>query len=70
MSPGMLSNAKSSLSVPTTVSFGQQHDVVVELIGDRAAVRDRGEPGAAPAAQHVVHAVEVQVARRAGRDGS
>ena len=39
----------------------QQHDVVVELIGNRAAVRDRRQRGAAPAAQHVVDAVEVQM---------
>ena len=39
----------------------QKHHVVVELIGDRATVRDRREPRAAPAAQHVVHAIEVQV---------
>ncbi len=39
----------------------QQHDLVVELIGNRAAVRDGRQRGAAPAAQHVVDAVEVQV---------
>src|SRR6185503_7457989 len=39
----------------------QQHDLVVELIRDRAAVRDGRQRGAAPAAQHVVDAVEMQV---------
>ena len=39
----------------------QQHDFVVELIGNGAAVGDGRERGAAPAAQHVVDAVEVQV---------
>jgi hypothetical protein len=47
----------------------QQHDVVVELVGDRTAVRDRREPRAAPAAQHAVHAVEVQVCAAAAAMG-
>ena len=67
MSPGMLSNAKSSLSVPTRARSGCSTHVVVELIRDRAAVGDRREPRAAPRAQHAVHARRSAGRRRAGR---
>ena len=53
--------AKSSLTVPTDLARGLEHDVVVGGVGNRAARGDRGEPRAAPAAQHAVHRVAVQV---------
>src|SRR6185436_5231252 len=39
----------------------QQHDLVVELVRNRAAVRDGRQRGTAPAAQDVIDAVEVQM---------
>src|SRR5262249_57486979 len=47
------------------------HDRVVVVVGDRAARGDRGEPGAAPAAQLASDAVAVEVGAgtaAAGRD--
>ena len=39
----------------------QQHDFIVELVGNGAAVGHGRQGGAAPAAQHIVDAVEVQM---------
>jgi hypothetical protein len=71
MSPAMLSIAKSSWIVPTNVLVGLEHDAVVGVVGDRAARRDRREPGAAPRAEPAVDPIAVQVGARAsllGRD--
>ena len=61
MSPAMLSTAKSSSTVPTTVPSGCGDDVVERGVGNRAAAGDRREPRAAPAAQAAVHAVAMQI---------
>ena len=42
---------------------GLEHDVVVGGVGNRAARRDRREPGAAPAAQDSVHRITMNVRR-------
>ncbi len=43
MSPARLSIAKSSLTVPTSVPCGLEHDVVVGGVGNRAARGERGQ---------------------------
>ena len=43
------------------VFLGQQHHVVVELVGDHAGVGHRRQPRATARAQHAVHRVVVQV---------
>ena len=63
MSPAMLSMAKSSLTVPTSVALGLEHDLVVGVVGDRAAGGERGQARAAAAAQHAVDRVAMQYAR-------
>ena len=60
MSPAMLSIAKSSFTVPTTLSSGSSSTLVVGVVGNRAAGRDRRQPRAAPAAQHAVDRVVMQ----------
>ena len=47
------------------LSRGLEHDVVVGRIGNRAARSQRGEPRAAPPAQHAVDRVAMDI-RRAG----
>ena len=49
---------------------GLQHDVVVGVVGNRAAGGERREPRAAPAAQHAVDRVAVDVRARDGRGAS
>ncbi len=51
MSPAMLSIAKSSSTRADERALGLEHDVVVGVVGDRAARGERGEPRAAPPAQ-------------------
>ena len=46
---------------------GLEHHVVVGGVGNRAARRERGEPRAAPSAQHAVHRIAMHVRRRDGR---
>ena len=49
--------------------LGLQHHLIVGVVGDRAAGGQRGEPRAAPAAQHAVDRVMMDQARRGGRAG-
>ena len=56
--------------VPTAVPSGSSDDVVVGVVGDRAARGERREPRAAPAASRRVHAVAVQVRAARGRGAS
>ena len=66
-SPAMLSTAKSSLTRADDLVLRLQQHLVVGVVGDRAAGGQRGQPRAAPAAQHVVDGVVMDAARRAGR---
>ena len=49
------------------LALGLQQHLVVGVVGDGAAGGERGQAGAAPAAQQAVHGVVVDAARRAGR---
>ena len=49
--------------------FGFEQYLIVGIVGDRPARGQRGQPRAAPAAQHVVDRIVMDQARRAGRGG-
>ena len=49
--------------------FGFEQYLIVGIVGDRAARGQRGQPRAAPAAQHMVDRIVMDQARRAGRGG-
>ena len=51
--------------MPTIWFSRLEHHLVVGVVGDRAAGGERGQPRAAPAAQHAVDRVAMDVARRA-----
>ena len=70
MSPARLSTAKSSFTRADDLVLGLEQHLVVGIVGDRAAGGQRGQPRAAPAAQHVVDARRGGSARRAGRAGA
>ena len=59
MSPARLSTAKSSFTRADDVVLGLEHHLVVGVVGDGAAGGERGQPRAAPAAQHAVDRVVV-----------
>ena len=64
-SPAMLSIAKSSSTRADERAVGLQHDVVVGVVGDRAARGERGQARAAPAAQRAGRRRRGGAARRA-----
>ena len=57
MSPAMLSTAKSSLTEPIGWFSGSSTHLVIGVVGNRAARGQRGQPRAAPAAQHAIDRV-------------
>ena len=66
--PGSRPRSPRSRCRRSWLSRLEQH-LVVGVVGDRAAGGERGQPRAAPAAQHAVDRVVMEVARRAGRAG-
>ena len=56
----MLSTAKSSLTVPTTIALRLEQDLIVGIVRDSAAGGDRGKARAAPAAQHAIDFVSME----------